>query len=229
MWWLCRLVHNHIGLVPLNFVICKLYDLSMLVWLPSQWASGFSGDHQQNHQCLWLSSCYNYNHVFCPSFLYSVGNKITTTTITTTTSITLLICDNDCDNAQLCILYHLLLSVIKLNDEPGLLLVLAMCCNRWLSLVKIRKNPVSLDQKMTFRGGGGGADISIRAAFVCASLFLFQRLLPETCPFCTAADDNAVNFIRGFTSDNQMRRNVCGNAPGHFPCDTIKAVSFRFQ
>ena len=36
-------------------------------WLPARWASGFSGDHQQNHQCLWFHSCYNVTHVFCPS------------------------------------------------------------------------------------------------------------------------------------------------------------------
>ena len=30
------------------------------VWLPARWASGFSGDHQQDHQCLWLLSCYSF-------------------------------------------------------------------------------------------------------------------------------------------------------------------------
>ena len=28
-------------------------------WLPARWASGFSGDHQQDHQCLWLLLCYS--------------------------------------------------------------------------------------------------------------------------------------------------------------------------
>ena len=36
-------------------------------WLPARWASGFSGDHQQNHHCLWFHSCNNATHVFCPS------------------------------------------------------------------------------------------------------------------------------------------------------------------
>ena len=49
-------------------------------WLPARWASGFSGDHQQDHQCLWFPSCYimllMYSVLHC---LYSVGNKITTT------------------------------------------------------------------------------------------------------------------------------------------------------
>ena len=36
-------------------------------WLPARWASGFSGDHQQNHQCFWFHSCYNVTHVSCPS------------------------------------------------------------------------------------------------------------------------------------------------------------------
>ena len=43
-------------------------------WLPAWWASGFFGDHQQNHRCLWFHSCYVLR---C---LYSVENKITTTT-----------------------------------------------------------------------------------------------------------------------------------------------------
>ena len=29
-------------------------------WLPARWASGFSGDHQQDHQCLWLLLCYSF-------------------------------------------------------------------------------------------------------------------------------------------------------------------------
>ena len=52
---------------------------NLLFWLPGRWASGFSGDHQQDHQCLWFLSCYNVTHLFCPHCLYSVGNKITTT------------------------------------------------------------------------------------------------------------------------------------------------------
>ena len=28
--------------------------------LPARWASGFSGDHQQDHQCLWLLLCYSF-------------------------------------------------------------------------------------------------------------------------------------------------------------------------
>ena len=38
-------------------------------WLPARWPSCFSGDHQQNHQCLWFPSCYNVTHVFCHSLL----------------------------------------------------------------------------------------------------------------------------------------------------------------
>ena len=38
------------------------------LWLPARWASDFSGDHQQNHQCLWFHSCYNFTRVFCPSY-----------------------------------------------------------------------------------------------------------------------------------------------------------------
>ena len=38
-----------------------------LYWLPARWASGFSGDHQQDHQCLCFPSCYNVIHVFFPS------------------------------------------------------------------------------------------------------------------------------------------------------------------
>ena len=36
-----------------------------VAWLPARWASG---DHQQNHQCLWFPNFYNVTHVFCPSF-----------------------------------------------------------------------------------------------------------------------------------------------------------------
>ena len=36
-------------------------------WSPAWWASGFSGDHQLDHQCLWFPSCYDVTHVFCPS------------------------------------------------------------------------------------------------------------------------------------------------------------------
>ena len=32
--------------------------------LPARLASGFSGDHQQDHQCLWFPSCYNVTRVF---------------------------------------------------------------------------------------------------------------------------------------------------------------------
>ena len=55
-------------------------DILKKVWLPARWASGFSDDHQQDHQCLWFLSCCNVTHVFCPHCLYCVGNKITTTT-----------------------------------------------------------------------------------------------------------------------------------------------------
>ena len=32
--------------------------IRIFFWLPARWASGFSGDHQQDHQCLWLLLCY---------------------------------------------------------------------------------------------------------------------------------------------------------------------------
>ena len=35
--------------------------------LPARWPSGFSGDHQQNYQCLWYPSCAIVTHVCCPS------------------------------------------------------------------------------------------------------------------------------------------------------------------
>ena len=56
------------------------FRLISTIWLPVRWASGFSGDHQQDHQCLWFLSCYYVTHAFCPRCLYSVGNKITTNT-----------------------------------------------------------------------------------------------------------------------------------------------------
>ena len=37
-------------------------------WLPTRWASGFSGGHQQNHQCLWFPSYYVVSHVCGPSW-----------------------------------------------------------------------------------------------------------------------------------------------------------------
>ena len=55
--------------------------LLKLFWLPAWWASGFSGDHQQNHQCLWFHSfimLLMYSVLHC---LYSVTNQITTTTV----------------------------------------------------------------------------------------------------------------------------------------------------
>ena len=53
----------------ISFVLLRLVagrELYMLsnFWLPARWASGFSCDHQQNHQCLWFQSCYNVTHVF---------------------------------------------------------------------------------------------------------------------------------------------------------------------
>ena len=36
-------------------------------WLPSRWACGFFGDHQQSHHCLWFPCCHNVTHIFCPS------------------------------------------------------------------------------------------------------------------------------------------------------------------
>ena len=38
-------------------------------WLPARWASGISGDHQQDHQCLWLLLCYS---LFILSFIACV-------------------------------------------------------------------------------------------------------------------------------------------------------------
>ena len=50
-------------------VLCFVVVTSWYHWLPAWWASGFSVDHQQNHQCLWFHSCYNVTHVFCPSLI----------------------------------------------------------------------------------------------------------------------------------------------------------------
>ena len=55
-------------------------------WLPARWASGFSGDHQQDHQCLWLLLCYSFVLSFIACILNIILNKITTTTTTTTTT-----------------------------------------------------------------------------------------------------------------------------------------------
>ena len=49
-------------------------------WLPAWWASGFSGDHQQDHQCLWLLYCYPCMLTFIACNY--VGNKIITITTT---------------------------------------------------------------------------------------------------------------------------------------------------
>ena len=57
-------------------------NLKWIWWwsLPARWASGFPGEHQQNHQCLWshivVIMLLMYSVLHC---LYSVRNKITTT------------------------------------------------------------------------------------------------------------------------------------------------------
>ena len=46
----------------LYYHVCNLYSylITLNPWLPAWWASGFSGDHQQDHQCLWLLLCYSF-------------------------------------------------------------------------------------------------------------------------------------------------------------------------
>ena len=41
-------------------------------WLPARWASGFSGDHQQDHQCLWLLLCYSFILSFIACILLGI-------------------------------------------------------------------------------------------------------------------------------------------------------------
>ena len=51
---------NHYQIIPKHNKVRNHFDMYMLhvYWLPAWWASGFfSGDHQQNHQCLWFPSC----------------------------------------------------------------------------------------------------------------------------------------------------------------------------
>ena len=61
-----------------------------LFWLPAWWVFGFSVDHQHSLQCTSICKFFVLIHVWCS--LFSVGNKLTTTTIT---SITIsMICNN---------------------------------------------------------------------------------------------------------------------------------------
>ena len=41
-------------------------------WLPARWASGFSSDHQQDHQCLWLLLCYSFILSFIACILLGI-------------------------------------------------------------------------------------------------------------------------------------------------------------
>ena len=41
-------------------------------WLPARWASGFSGDHQQDHQCLCLLLCYSFVLSFIDCILLGI-------------------------------------------------------------------------------------------------------------------------------------------------------------
>ena len=41
-------------------------------WLPARWTSGFSGDHQQDHQCLWLLLCYTFILSFIACILLEI-------------------------------------------------------------------------------------------------------------------------------------------------------------
>ena len=41
-------------------------------WLPAWWASGVSGDHQQDHQCLWLLLCYSFVLSFIACILLGI-------------------------------------------------------------------------------------------------------------------------------------------------------------
>ena len=44
----------------------------ILFWLPARWATGFSGDHQQDHQCLWLLLCYSFILSFIACILLGI-------------------------------------------------------------------------------------------------------------------------------------------------------------
>ena len=45
----------------------RIWAKRIIFSLPARWTSGFSADHQQNHQCLWFPTCYNVTRVCCPS------------------------------------------------------------------------------------------------------------------------------------------------------------------
>ena len=69
---------NHLKIVDKRRVHLRMPDLELVPW-----ALGFSGDHQQTQPCLCrpiLCILFMYAVLHC---LYSVGNKITTTTATT--------------------------------------------------------------------------------------------------------------------------------------------------
>ena len=54
--------------------VFKLFKdiLWYIFWLPARWASGFSGDHQQDHQCLWLLLCYSFILSFIACILLGI-------------------------------------------------------------------------------------------------------------------------------------------------------------
>ena len=74
------------------FCYCQVH----LLWLPARWASGFSGDHQQNHQCLWFHSCYTcYSCIlsFIVCILLGIKLLLIPTTVTTCYEISLSVSD----------------------------------------------------------------------------------------------------------------------------------------
>ena len=64
----CHFGRRLIGAVLINLPqnFASSWRRSTISRLPARRASGFSGDHQKNHQCLWFSSYYIASHVGCP-------------------------------------------------------------------------------------------------------------------------------------------------------------------
>ena len=61
-------IHLESSIIPpqCNKAQQKPFFSFFMFLLPARWASGFSGDHQKNHQCLWFPSYYNIIHVCFP-------------------------------------------------------------------------------------------------------------------------------------------------------------------
>ena len=58
----------------IKFVNLDIWLTHRHFWLPARSAFGFSGDHQQNIQCVLIYRCCVLTHVCC--WLFSVGNKL---------------------------------------------------------------------------------------------------------------------------------------------------------